>query len=225
MEFRNFRQILGAFAAHGIFRAIFRQEYPFMTVCAPNGFWRFRKRAVVTVTCAFIGVRSCHGHRRANGLSGSIGCRYCCQLPCCSKSARRPCGSAISCIMAPYAITRKLRRYRTKADGRFHAMLRSEQGGLRVERGYPRTTTLQKCPLSILCLNTRWMCHVVDQDPARVMFSIRIEPVRILPHRSTSLPTATICRNMSRMFPAIVISSTGYWICPFSTQKPAAPRE
>ena len=64
-----------------------------------------------------------------------------------------------------------------------------------------------------------------DQLPARVMDSIRIEPVRMLPLGSTSLPTATSPRNMSLRLPAMVISSTGYWITPFSTQKPAAPRE
>ena len=64
-----------------------------------------------------------------------------------------------------------------------------------------------------------------DQLPARVMDSIRIEPVRMLPFRSTSLPTATSPRNMSLRLPAMVISSTGYWIAPFSTQNPAAPRE
>ena len=63
------------------------------------------------------------------------------------------------------------------------------------------------------------------QLPARVMDSIRIEPVRMLPLGSTSLPTATSPRNMSLRLPAMVISSTGYWITPFSTQKPAAPRE
>ena len=32
-------------------------------------------------------------------------------------------------------------------------------------------------------------------------------------------------RNMARMLPAIVTSSTGYWMVPPSTQNPEAPRE
>src|SRR5690606_34419512 len=47
------------------------------------------------------------------------------------------------------------------------------------------------------------------QLPAMVTESTRIEPVRMLPRASTSLPTATIARNMSRRLPAMVISSTG----------------
>ena len=43
-----------------------------------------------------------------------------------------------------------------------------------------------------------------NQLPARVMDSIRIEPVRMLPHGSTSLPTATSPRNMSLRLPAIM---------------------
>jgi hypothetical protein len=47
-------------------------------------------------------------------------------------------------------------------------------------------------------------------SPATDIRSIRIDPVRTLPRRSTSLPTATIFLNMSFKLPAIVISSTGY---------------
>jgi hypothetical protein len=56
------------------------------------------------------------------------------------------------------------------------------------------------------------------------MDSIRIEPVRILSFRSMSLAVATKPRNMSLRLPAMAISSTGYWMAPFSTQKPTAPR-
>jgi hypothetical protein len=62
-------------------------------------------------------------------------------------------------------------------------------------------------------------------EPAIVMRSINTEPVRVLLRVSTSLPTSTMPMNMSRRLPATVISSTGYWISPCSTQKPAAPRE
>ncbi len=54
--------------------------------------------------------------------------------------------------------------------------------------------------------------------PATVMRSISTEPVRTLPRVSTSQPTATIWRNMSRRLPAMVTSCTGNWISPFSTQ-------
>lgn len=45
-----------------------------------------------------------------------------------------------------------------------------------------------------------------DQLPATIMRSINTEPVRMLLRSSRSLPTATICLNISRMFPAIVTS-------------------
>ncbi len=64
-----------------------------------------------------------------------------------------------------------------------------------------------------------------NHSPAMVMVSISQEPVRVLPGKSQSLPTATRPANMRLRLPAMVISSTGYWISPFSTQKPAAPRE
>jgi len=48
------------------------------------------------------------------------------------------------------------------------------------------------------------------QLPATVMFPISIEPLRILPRVSTSLPTALMRWNMSLRLPAMVISSTGY---------------
>ncbi|OSN20372.1 hypothetical protein BV330_01593 [Pseudomonas syringae pv. actinidiae] len=47
------------------------------------------------------------------------------------------------------------------------------------------------------------------QLPATVMRSIRTEPVRMLLRSSRSLPTATICLNMSRILPAMVTSWTG----------------
>lgn len=56
------------------------------------------------------------------------------------------------------------------------------------------------------------------QAPATTIFSIRMEPVCLVPRTSTSLPTATICASISFILPAMVISSTGYWITPFSTQ-------
>ncbi len=65
----------------------------------------------------------------------------------------------------------------------------------------------------------------IRHSPATVMRSSRIDPVRMCDRRSTSLPTAAMFANMSRRFAAIVISSTGCAIAPFSTQKPDAPRE
>ncbi len=56
------------------------------------------------------------------------------------------------------------------------------------------------------------------QLPAMVMLPIRMEPVFFVPRHSTSLPMATMSVNMSFRLPAMVISSTGYWITPFSTQ-------
>ena len=51
-----------------------------------------------------------------------------------------------------------------------------------------------------------------------VMFSIRIDPDSRDPRTSVSLPTAAIDLNISPRLPAMVISSTGYWIAPFYTQ-------
>ncbi len=45
-----------------------------------------------------------------------------------------------------------------------------------------------------------------DQLPATVIRSMSTEPVRMLLRSSRSLPTATICLNMSRMLPAMVTS-------------------
>lgn len=45
-----------------------------------------------------------------------------------------------------------------------------------------------------------------DQLPATIIFSISTEPVRMLLRISRSLPTATICLNMSFMLPAMVTS-------------------
>jgi hypothetical protein len=64
-----------------------------------------------------------------------------------------------------------------------------------------------------------------DHSPAIVIRSINQEPVWVLPGKSQSLPTATSPANIVLRLPAMVISSTGYWISPSSTQKPAAPRE
>ena len=61
--------------------------------------------------------------------------------------------------------------------------------------------------------------------PATAISSISTEPQVLVPRVSSSLPTATMPRYMSARLPAMVISSTGYWISPFSTQKPLAPRE
>ena len=61
--------------------------------------------------------------------------------------------------------------------------------------------------------------------PARVILPISQEPLWMLPRRSTSLPTARRSANIWRRLPAMVISSTGKAISPFSTQKPLAPRE
>lgn len=45
-----------------------------------------------------------------------------------------------------------------------------------------------------------------NQLPATIIFSISTEPVRMLLRSSRSLPTATICLNISRMLPAMVTS-------------------
>ena len=50
-----------------------------------------------------------------------------------------------------------------------------------------------------------------------VMFSIRIEPDSREPRTNVSLPTATMDLNIVARFPAMVTSSTGYWISPLST--------
>ncbi len=55
-------------------------------------------------------------------------------------------------------------------------------------------------------------------SPAMVMSSTRIEPLRREPRTTVSRPTAAMPRNMSLRLPAMVISSTGYAISPFSTQ-------
>ena len=47
------------------------------------------------------------------------------------------------------------------------------------------------------------------QAPPTVMPSISTEPAILLPRMTRSVPTAAMFRNMSRMLPAIVISSTG----------------
>ncbi len=57
-----------------------------------------------------------------------------------------------------------------------------------------------------------------NQLPATVILSIKIDPVSLVPRIKVSAPIATICMKISFMLPAIVISSTGYWISPFSTQ-------
>lgn len=62
-------------------------------------------------------------------------------------------------------------------------------------------------------------------SPAIVIRSMSQDPVRVLPGKSQSLPTASRPSNMRLRLPATVISSTGNWISPFSTQKPEAPRE
>ena len=49
-----------------------------------------------------------------------------------------------------------------------------------------------------------------NQEPAMVILSIKIEPVFFVPRTSTSLPMAAIFFNISRIFPAMVISSTAY---------------
>ena len=51
------------------------------------------------------------------------------------------------------------------------------------------------------------------------------EPTRTPPRASMSSPTAAMPLNIAPKLPAMVISATGYCSWPFSTQKPAAPRE
>ena len=58
--------------------------------------------------------------------------------------------------------------------------------------------------------------------PAIVISSIRIEPVRMPPRRSTSLPTSTMRRYMSLRLPAIVTSCTG--IRDARRSRPRSPR-
>ena len=48
------------------------------------------------------------------------------------------------------------------------------------------------------------------QFPATVISASKIDPVRVLPRRSTSLPTAAMFKYMSFKLEATVISSTGY---------------
>ena len=56
------------------------------------------------------------------------------------------------------------------------------------------------------------------QPPAIVIVLIRMEPVFFVPRTRTSSPIATISLKISLRLPAMVISSTGYWITPRSTQ-------
>jgi hypothetical protein len=55
-------------------------------------------------------------------------------------------------------------------------------------------------------------------SPAIVIRSIRIDPHSRPLRTSTSPPTEAMPLNMSRRLPAMVISSTGNWISPPSTQ-------
>ena len=64
-----------------------------------------------------------------------------------------------------------------------------------------------------------------DQLPPTVRLSMSTDPVFLPPRLSVSAPTATMPPKMPRRLPAMVISSTGCAITPFSTQKPLAPRE
>src|SRR5690606_20914807 len=61
--------------------------------------------------------------------------------------------------------------------------------------------------------------------PATVMLLIRISPQWMLPRVSRLLPQASMPRNIWARFPAIVTSSTGWLISPFSIRNPVAPRE
>ncbi len=80
-----------------------------------------------------------------------------------------------------------------------------------------------------LCAADRVGCRLRGlrraHSPAIVISSSSTEPMRTPPRASTSSPTATMPRSIPPRLPAIVISATGYWIAPFSTQNPAAPRE
>ena len=72
----------------------------------------------------------------------------------------------------------------------------------------------------------RFAAHrILPQSPAIIIRSISQEPVCTLVRVSMSVPTSSSPMNISLRLPAMVISSTGYWISPPSTQKPAAPRE
>lgn len=73
-------------------------------------------------------------------------------------------------------------------------------------------------------------CHAAIRTatahaPAIVIGASSIEPQRTLPRRSMSLPIICSVSNIVFRLPAMVISSTGCTGSPFSTQKPAAPRE
>ena len=61
--------------------------------------------------------------------------------------------------------------------------------------------------------------------PATVMRAILSVGAAIALRGRRSLPTISMSRSMSRRFPAIVSSSTGWASSPFSIHSPAAPRE
>ena len=84
-------------------------------------------------------------------------------------------------------------------------------------------TTAESAGTAAGCLCTSRVAAAYS--PATIILPTRIEPVRTCERRSTSLPIASKLSNMRRRLPAMVMPSTGYWISPFSTQNPAAPRE
>ena len=61
--------------------------------------------------------------------------------------------------------------------------------------------------------------------PATVMRAILSVGAAIALRGRRSLPTISMSRSMSRRFPAMVSSSTGWASSPFSIHSPAAPRE
>jgi len=61
--------------------------------------------------------------------------------------------------------------------------------------------------------------------PATVMRAILSVGAAIALRARRSLPTISMSRSMSRRFPAMVSSSTGWASSPFSIHSPAAPRE
>ena len=64
-----------------------------------------------------------------------------------------------------------------------------------------------------------------DYAPATVMRAILSVGAAIAVRMRRSLPTISMSRSMSRRFPAMVNSSTGWASSPFSIHSPAAPRE
>ncbi len=97
---------------------------------------------------------------------------------------------------------------------------------LGLDEHYPPVTLTPSATKKPATRSRAWSWQAAyRQPPATVISSISQLPVWILPRVSISSPTPTRPLNIVSRFPAMVNSSTGCWMRPFSTQKPAAPRE